>query len=220
MDANRRHPQSAQESSRRRGAAQGHRNAATEMLDRMRHLVDTVAVALDGPLPTQKDRVVETWARIQEYYTPQRQDDLRKLRVTDTTIPHHLEAMLKLLAREMIETESSVLEQPLEFGPCIEYLLQFHVLSDLVDFADADMPRGIRKYVVLFFDAFIDGIPLGLLPESAIRLPLVAIMHQCQTIVEASPTTPVSMLRRQEQQQQQPGGSEAKPHATSAAFRL
>ncbi|KAJ2520715.1 hypothetical protein H4217_001851, partial [Coemansia sp. RSA 1939] len=128
MDANRRHPQSAQDSSRRRGAAQGHRNAATEMLDRMRHLVDTVAVALDGPLPTQKDRVVETWARIQEYYTPQRQDDLRKLRVTDTTIPHHLEAMLKLLAHEMIETESSVLEQPLEFGPCIEYLLQFHVL--------------------------------------------------------------------------------------------
>ncbi|KAJ2403009.1 hypothetical protein GGI23_000291 [Coemansia sp. RSA 2559] len=204
------------------GRQGGHRNAAAEMLDRMRTLVDTVAVAFDGPAPTRKDRLVETWARIQEYYTPQRQDDLRRTSITDTTIPHHLEAMLKILAHEMIETDNSVLSQPLEFGPCIEYLLQYHVLSDLADFADADMPRGVRKYVVQFFDSFVDGIPLGLLPESAIRLPLVAIMRQCQAIVEASPTTPINPLKRQEPATGDAGvqGSSTRGATTSAAYRL
>ncbi|KAJ1664030.1 hypothetical protein EV178_004487 [Coemansia sp. RSA 1646] len=195
MDANRRGHTTNHHS---QSGRQGHRNAAAEMLDRVRTLVDNVAVVFDGPTPTRKDRLVETWARIQEYYTPQRQDDLRKTTVTDTTIPYHLEIMLKILANEMIETDSGVLSQPLEFGACIEYLLQYHVLSDLVDFADVDMPRGIRKYVVQFFTSFIDGIPLGLLSESAIRFPLVAIMHQCQKIVEASPTTSLSQLKHQE----------------------
>ncbi|KAJ2045143.1 hypothetical protein GGI08_006897, partial [Coemansia sp. S2] len=66
------------------------RSAAAEVLGRMRTLVDNVTVALDGPPPTLKDKLLENWTRIQEYYTPQRQDDLRKLKITDTTIPHHL----------------------------------------------------------------------------------------------------------------------------------
>ncbi|KAJ2559491.1 hypothetical protein EV175_000319 [Coemansia sp. RSA 1933] len=218
MDANSAGRRNRNPEQHKANSRQGHRNAAAEMLDRMRTLVDNVAVAFDGPAPTRKDRLVETWARIQEYYTPQRQDDLRRMAVTDTTIPHHLEAMLKILAHEMIETDNSVLSQPLDFGPCIEYLLQYHVLSDLVDFADVDMPRGVRKYVVQFFDAFIDGIPLGLLPESAIRLPLVAIMHQCQAIVEASPTTPINPLKRQEPATDAQGPGQQL--VASAAYRL
>ncbi|KAJ1809636.1 hypothetical protein LPJ75_004351, partial [Coemansia sp. RSA 2598] len=187
------------------------RTAAAEVLDKMRSLVDNVSVAFDGPAPTAKDRLVENWARIQEHYT--RQVDLRKVQIADTTIPHHMELMLKILAQEMLLNEEEMaasqmvlddmdngdrLAQPLEFGPCVEYLLQYHVLSDLVDLADADLPRGMRKYVLRFFGLFIEGIPLGLLPESAIRLPLVAIMRQCLHVVQTSPTTPINPMRRQE----------------------
>ncbi|KAI7833964.1 Retinoic acid induced 16-like protein-domain-containing protein [Kickxella alabastrina] len=204
----------------------------------MRTLVDNVSVAFDGPAPTAKDRLVENWTRIQEYYT--RQADLRRLQIGDTTIPHHLECMLKILAYEMLENEQGAaaaaldqdgtygadrLAQPLEFGACVEFLLQFHVLSDLVDLADADLPRGMRKYVLRFFDIFIDGIPLGLLPESAIRLPLVAIMRQCLHVVQTSPTTPINSMRRQEPMaealqdamRQSQGSSSA---ASAKAFRL
>ncbi|KAJ2472613.1 hypothetical protein GGI02_001458 [Coemansia sp. RSA 2322] len=172
------------------------------MLGRMRSLVNTVSEALDGPAPTRRDRLVENWARIQEYYTPQRSDDLRRLQITDSTVPHHLECMLKLLAQEMLETcgsetDSGALAQALEFGPCVEYLLQYHVLSDVADFADADQPRGMRKYVLRFFTELIAVIPLGLLPESAIRLPLVAVMRQSLHVVQTSPTTAVNPMRRQ-----------------------
>ncbi|KAJ2718761.1 hypothetical protein GGI07_005600 [Coemansia sp. Benny D115] len=198
------------------------RTAAAEVFDKVRSLVDNVSVAFDGPAPTAKDKLVENWTRIQEYYT--RQDDLRRLQIGDTTIPHHMECMLKILAEEMLHNEEANghhqqphmaradaagrmdhdgamgdrLAQPLEFGPCVEFLLQYHVLSDLVDLADADLPRGMRKYVLRFFGIFIDGIPLGLLPESAIRLPLVAIMRQCLHVVQTSPTTPINPMRRQE----------------------
>ncbi|KAJ1730704.1 hypothetical protein LPJ61_002881 [Coemansia biformis] len=162
-------------------------------MDRVRTIVDNVTEALDGPTPTRRDRLVESWARIQEYYTPQRSDDLRQITIADTTIPHHLECMLRIVANEIIDDGEGVdLAQPLEFGPCVEYLLQYHVLSDLVDLADRDTPRGMRAYVVRFFDLFIGYIPLGLLPESAIRLPLVAIMRQCLYIVQTSPTTPMT----------------------------
>ncbi|KAJ2665785.1 hypothetical protein IW148_001544 [Coemansia sp. RSA 1199] len=168
---------------------------APGMFDRMRSLVDNVAVAFDGPAPTRKDRLLDNWMRIQEYYTPQRQDDICKLSVTDTTIPHHMEGMLRELAHEILDgaqiSIDEALAQPLEFGACVEYLLQYHVLSDLVDLAERDVPRGMRKYVVRFFDYFTSVIPLGLLPESAIRLPLVAIMRQCLQIVETSPRTVV-----------------------------
>ncbi|KAJ2734414.1 hypothetical protein IW152_002307 [Coemansia sp. BCRC 34962] len=174
------------------------RSAAFDVLGRMRSLVDNVAVALDGPPPTSKDKLLENWTLIQEYYTPQRQDDLRKLKITDTTIPHHLESMLKILAYEILHTPAEEALEPLEFGPCVEYLLQYHVLSDLVDFADADHPRGMRKYALRFFGALVDVIPLGLLPESAIRLPLVAIMRQCLYVVQSSPMTPINPMRRQE----------------------
>ncbi|KAJ2032334.1 hypothetical protein IWW57_000278 [Coemansia sp. S610] len=172
------------------------RSAAIDVLGRMRTLVDNVTVALDGPPPTPKDKLVENWTLIQEYFTPQRQDDLRKLKITDTTIPHHLESMLKLLAHEILHTPQAL--EPLEFGPCVEYLLQYHVLSDLVDYADADYPRGMRKYVLRFFGVLVDVIPLALLPESAIRLPLVAVMRQCLFVVQSSPTTPINPMRRQE----------------------
>ncbi|KAJ2805537.1 hypothetical protein H4S07_003994, partial [Coemansia furcata] len=176
------------------------RSAAFDVLDRMRTLVDNVAVALDGqPPPTLKDKLLENWTRIQEYYAPSRQDDVRRLRITDTTIPHHLECMLKLLAQEISAAPHAL--APLEFGPCVEYLLQYHVLSDLVDVADADTPRGMRKYALRFFGVLVGIIPLGLLPESAIRLPLVAVMRQCLHVVQTSPTTPVNPLRRQEPQQ-------------------
>ncbi|KAJ2359171.1 hypothetical protein GGF43_000337 [Coemansia sp. RSA 2618] len=168
------------------------------MLDRMRSLVDNVAETFGEPAPTHKERLLESWTRIQEYYTPQRQDDNRKYSVTDTTIPHHMESMLRELAQEILDdgvpvgATAEALAQPLEFGACMEYLLQYHVLSDLVDLAEGDLPRGMRKYVVRFFDFFVGMIPLGLLPESAIRLPLVAIMRQCLQIVETSPRTAVS----------------------------
>ncbi|KAJ2074870.1 hypothetical protein GGH13_001021 [Coemansia sp. S155-1] len=183
------------------------RSAAAEVLGRMRTLVDNVTVALDGPPPTLKDKLLENWTRIQEYYTPQRQDDLRKLKITDTTIPHHLECMLKILAQEILDTPEAL--EPLEFGPCVEYLLQYHVLSDLVDFADADQPRGMRKYALRFFGVLVNVIPLGLLPESAIRLPLVAIMRQCLHVVQTSPTTPINPLRRQEPLAQAVGADSA-----------
>ncbi|KAJ2775012.1 hypothetical protein IWQ56_000309 [Coemansia nantahalensis] len=163
------------------------------MMERVRTIVDNVAEALDGPSPTRRDRLVESWARIQEYYTPQRSDDLRQITVADTTIPHHLECMLRIIANEMVEDGGAAdPAQPLEFGPCVEYLLQYHVLSDLVDLADRDTPRGVHMYVVRFFDLFIGCIPLGLLPESAIRLPLVAIMRQCLHIVQTSPAAPMA----------------------------
>ncbi|KAJ2862220.1 hypothetical protein GGH94_004406 [Coemansia aciculifera] len=183
------------------------RSAAAEVLGRMRTLVDNVAVALDGPPPTLKDKLLENWTRIQEYYTPQRQDDLRKLKITDTTIPHHLECMLKILAQEILDTPQAL--EPLEFGPCVEYLLQYHVLSDLVDFADVDQPRGMRKYALRFFGVLVNVIPLGLLPESAIRLPLVAIMRQCLHVVQTSPTTPINPLRRQEPLSQASGAADS-----------
>ncbi|KAJ2718626.1 hypothetical protein H4S00_003727 [Coemansia sp. D1744] len=169
---------------------------ASGMFDRMRTLVDNVTEAFDGPAQTRKDRLLDNWMRIQEYYTPQRQDDICKLSVTDTTIPHHMEGMLRELAHEILDgaqiSIDEALAQPLEFGACMEYLLQYHVLSDLVDLAERDVPRGMRKYVVRFFDYFTSVIPLGLLPESAIRLPLVAIMRQCLQIVETSPRTVVN----------------------------
>ncbi|KAJ2697717.1 hypothetical protein H4R19_005643, partial [Coemansia spiralis] len=166
---------------------------AMGMMERVRTIVDNVAEALDGPSPTRRDRLVESWARVQEYYTPQRSDDLRQITVADTTIPHHLECMLRIVANEMADDGGGGDPgQPLEFGPCVEYLLQYHVLSDLVDLADRDTPRGVHVYVVRFFDLFIECIPLGLLPESAIRLPLVAIMRQCLHIVQTSPTMPMA----------------------------
>ncbi|KAJ2583755.1 hypothetical protein GGH95_000811, partial [Coemansia sp. RSA 1836] len=184
------------------------RSAADKMLGRMRTLVDNMAVALDGPPPTLRDKLVENWTLIQEFYSPQRQDDNRKLRITDTTVPYHLDCMLKILAQEMHHQQSGISStqqqqqppemQPLEFGPCVEYLLQYHVLSDLVDFADADQPRGMRKYALRFFGVLVGVMPLGLLPESAIRLPLVAVMRQCLHVVQTSATTPINPLRRQE----------------------
>lgn len=166
------------------------------MLDKMRTFVDNVSVALDGPHGpvTSRERLLENWTRIQEYYGAQRQDDLQRLAVTDTTIPHHLECMLKELAQEMVNmaqhrSSGELLGgQALEFGPCVEYLLQYHILSDLVDLAERDQPRGLRAYVVRFFTYLIDGMPLVLLPESAVRLPLVAILRQCVDTVQAAPT--------------------------------
>ncbi|KAJ1836905.1 hypothetical protein LPJ73_007571, partial [Coemansia sp. RSA 2703] len=184
------------------------RSAAAEVFDRMRSLVDNVSASLDGPQPTARDRLVDNWTRIQDYYA--RDDTARKQQqqqqqISDTTIPHHLEQMLHVLAREMLETADAQAgegaggsEQPLEFGPCVEYLLQYHVLSDLADLADGDRPHGMRAHVVRFFCLFIEGIPLGLLPESAIRLPLVAVMRQSLRVVQGSATTAVNPLRRAE----------------------
>ncbi|ORX65515.1 hypothetical protein DL89DRAFT_270878 [Linderina pennispora] len=183
-----------------------HQRTTGGMFGKLRMFVENVADAFDNPSPTRRDMLVDHWSRIQEYYTPQNQDDLRKLEVTDTTIPYHLESALRLLALEMLETADHEadgiakehLAQPLEFGPCIEYLLQYHVLNSLVEFADADLPRGMRKNVLHFFGIFIECIPLGLLPESAIRLPLVEIMRQCLNVVQTSPTTLINPMRRQE----------------------
>ncbi|KAJ2779092.1 hypothetical protein GGI15_003984 [Coemansia interrupta] len=182
------------------------RTAAADMLDRMRSLVDNVSATLDGPTPSARDRLVDNWTRIQDHFA--RGPAARQQQIGDTTIPHHLEQMLHILAREMLETadaqaqddaeEEQRLAQPLEFGPCVEYLLQYHVLSDLVDLADADRPQGMRAHVVRFFCLFIEGIPLGLLPESAIRLPLVAVMRQCLHVVQTSATTAINPMRRQE----------------------
>ncbi|KAJ1642450.1 hypothetical protein LPJ64_005711 [Coemansia asiatica] len=205
------------------------RTTAAEVFDKVRSLVDNVSVVFDGPAPTARDKLVENWTRIQEHYT--RQVDLRKVQIVDTTIPHHMEMMLKILAQEMLLNEEELaasqmalddmdsgdrLAQPLEFGPCVEYLLQYHVLSDLVDLADVDLPRGMRKYVLRFFGLFIEGIPLGLLPESAIRLPLVAIMRQCLHVVQTSPTTPINPMRRQEPIQ----SSNKQVGAAKAGYRL
>ncbi|KAJ1724098.1 hypothetical protein LPJ53_001619 [Coemansia erecta] len=187
------------------------RTAAAEVFDRVRSLVDNVSATLDGPTPTTRDRLVDNWTRIQDHFA---RADVARQQIGDTTIPHHLEQMLHILAREMLETADAQadegaaaeqqqqpqqrLAQPLEFGPCVEYLLQYHVLSDLVDLADADRPRGMRAHVVRFFCLFIEGIPLGLLPESAIRLPLVAVMRQCLHVVQTSATTAINPMRRQE----------------------
>ncbi|KAJ1807853.1 hypothetical protein LPJ77_002744, partial [Coemansia sp. RSA 2523] len=93
---------------------------ASGMFDRMRTLVDNVTEAFDGPAQTRKDRLLDNWMRIQEYYTPQRQDDICKLSVTDTTIPHHMEGMLRELAHEILDgaqiSIDEALAQPLEFG--------------------------------------------------------------------------------------------------------
>ncbi|KAJ2378278.1 hypothetical protein GGI05_006745, partial [Coemansia sp. RSA 2603] len=52
------------------------RSAAAEVFDRMRSLVDNVSASLDGPQPTARDRLVDNWTRIQDYYA--RDDTARK----------------------------------------------------------------------------------------------------------------------------------------------
>ncbi|KAJ2846731.1 hypothetical protein IWW36_004209, partial [Coemansia brasiliensis] len=176
------------------------------VLGRMRTLVDNVAMALDGPVGlTRKEQLLASWAQIQEYYLP-RHHGQRRNDASEQEIARHLEIMLQALAQEMNEQQQYTQpqqqqqqqqQQPLEFGACVEYLLQYHVLSDLVEIAEVDMPRGVRECIVRFFEQFIRAIPLGLLPESAIRLPLVAIMRQSvQVIEEGSPVTGEARLGR------------------------
>ncbi|KAJ2648852.1 hypothetical protein IWW40_003652 [Coemansia sp. RSA 1250] len=171
------------------------------VLGRMRSLVDNVAMALDGPIGlTRKEQLLASWAQIQEYYLP-RHHRQRRNDANEQEIARHLEIMLQALAQEMSEQQQQPQpqqqQQPLEFGACVEYLLQYHVLSDLVEIAEVDIPRGVRECIVRFFEQFIRTIPLGLLPESAIRLPLVAIMRQSvQAIEENSPVTGEARLGR------------------------
>ncbi|KAJ2448754.1 hypothetical protein EV183_005270 [Coemansia sp. RSA 2336] len=173
------------------------------VLGRMRSLVDNVAMALDGPVGlTRQEQLLASWAQIQEYYLP-RHHGQRRNDANEQEIARHLEAMLQALAQEMSEQQQQPQpqqqqqQQPLEFGACVEYLLQYHVLSDLVEIAEVDVPRGVRECIVRFFEQFVRTIPLGLLPESAIRLPLVAIMRQSvQAIEENSPVTGEARLGR------------------------
>ncbi|KAJ2803460.1 hypothetical protein H4R20_002883 [Coemansia guatemalensis] len=169
--------------------ASGEQRQGTGMMGRVRTLVDNVAEAFEsGSNRTRRDSLLWHWERIHEHYSGQRQDDLRRQQLGDTAIPQHLDGMMRALASEILEAGASdQAEQPLEFGACMEYLLQYHVLGDLVDFADIDLPRGMRAQVVRFFDDFVASIPLGLLPESAIRLPLVAVMRQSLRVVQACP---------------------------------
>ncbi|KAI9471495.1 Retinoic acid induced 16-like protein-domain-containing protein [Coemansia mojavensis] len=147
------------------------------VLGRMRSLVDNVAMALD-------EQLLASWAQIQEYYLP-RHHRQRRNDANEQEIARHLEIMLQALAQEMSEQQQQPQpqqqQQPLEFGACVD---------DLVEIAEVDIPRGVRECIVRFFEQFIRTIPLGLLPESAIRLPLVAIMRQSvQAIEENSPVT-------------------------------
>jgi hypothetical protein len=75
--------------------------------------------------------------------------------VEETNISYHLESMIKYIKEEEVEQASS--EEALT-GPCLEELLQRKMLEQLVNWAEADKPPGMRVTVLKTFSLLISNI--------------------------------------------------------------
>ncbi|KAI8093806.1 Retinoic acid induced 16-like protein-domain-containing protein [Halteromyces radiatus] len=123
--------------------------------------------------------LVQSWLSIQKYY--ETAADALKDAVDLTPIPTALQNIVKLIQAEELEYER--VNDTLETGPCLEYLLQRRVLEELVEFAKVDTPYGMRIHCLRFFCSLVINVHAQLLPERAVHVPLQKLITSCHRLI-------------------------------------
>ncbi|KAI8329843.1 Retinoic acid induced 16-like protein-domain-containing protein [Chlamydoabsidia padenii] len=125
------------------------------------------------------EHLIQSWTSIQKYY--ETAADALKDAVDLTPIPTALQNIIKLIQAEELEYER--VNDTLETGPCLEYLLQRRVLEELVEFAKVDTPFGMRIHCLRFFCSLVINVHAQLLPERAVHVPLQKLITSCHRLI-------------------------------------
>ena len=112
------------------------------------------------------------WNSFLKYYGENGSDPLRSSRPVEKTHQvHHLNVMMKLLAREQREKENPEDSEKV-LPPCMEYLVNHQVLDILSTLCQADVPPGIRPHVIRFFVFLVGHVDQVVLPYVSVYLPI------------------------------------------------
>ncbi|KAJ1975853.1 hypothetical protein H4R35_002958 [Dimargaris xerosporica] len=108
------------------------------------------------------------------------------------TLPSNANHTAARASRALKDQLSNAIASGLHVGPCLEAVSDHQILSRLVDYAEADRPRGMRLEVVKFFTQFIALASAKCIPDSTVREPLMRLLHLLQVIVRAETRNPVA----------------------------
>ncbi|KAJ1967504.1 hypothetical protein IWQ62_001817 [Dispira parvispora] len=78
---------------------------------------------------------------------------------------------------------TTTLVSDLYIGPCLEAISAHRILCKLVNFAEADRPRGMRLEVIKFFIQFLNVTSSKCIPDSTVRQPLLRLLRSVYVII-------------------------------------
>ncbi|CAO3591796.1 unnamed protein product [Absidia cylindrospora] len=128
---------------------------------------------------TKLELLIQSWLSIQKYY--ETAADAIRDAIDLTPIPTALQNIIKLIQAEELEYEG--MNDNLETGPCLEYLLQKRVLEELAEFAKVDTPFGMRIHGLRFFCNLVVNVNTQLLPERAVHVPLQKLISTSHRLI-------------------------------------
>ncbi|CAG8526716.1 3013_t:CDS:2 [Acaulospora morrowiae] len=88
-------------------------------------------------------------------------------------VPHHLRQMIDLLVDEGLRLED------VNTGLCMEEFLRNKILDELVNYAEIDVPKGIRGEIIRTFGSMIDLLDDRFLVHNAVHQPTVSLLRMC-----------------------------------------
>jgi hypothetical protein len=145
-----------------------------------------------SPSPSVLDQFVWHWNRIQDFYLDERSKDrVRRARdrlIEDTSIPRHLNEIMRLLLEEDAQLQQDeqinrVTNTQLSIGPCLEYVLQHHLLEMLCTLAEADEPPGTCLHVFLFLKRLIADCSVNLLGHNSLLNSVQRLIAMCTSAI-------------------------------------
>ncbi|KAJ1920732.1 hypothetical protein H4219_001131 [Mycoemilia scoparia] len=134
---------------------------------------------------------MDAWSEVQSFYAEQHSHKRNHgLKIHDTEIPQQLNTMIQCMYKQRGELNGN--KKPHGQNPklteCEMLLLENNILLSLVEHAETDSPSGVRVFVMEFFCHVVSLVPLSLLTESPIRLPVFSMLRQSFETVYHSPS--------------------------------
>ena len=136
------------------------------MFQRFSNLVNQAVEVVVSQTKSKKETLLDHWFFVASYFDGTREPVNH---IDETNISFHLVSIIKYIKEE--EQEQEERQQGLT-GPCLEELLHRKMPDKLVDWAQADKPRGMLLQVLRSFCLLISNVHHRLLPEATVRLPL------------------------------------------------
>nr|CAD7589654.1 unnamed protein product [Timema genevievae] len=133
------------------------------MLSKFSSVLQSAVDALAPPAPLLEDFVYH-WRMITKFYV--NKDTTTRVVVESTNIPAHLDQLIKLILEEQCSLEEGAT------GPCLEYLLQHHILDLLATLACTDSPPGMKSLTLCFMKKLLTQLREPVLPHVSVYAPV------------------------------------------------
>lgn len=129
-----------------------------------------------APNPTLLQDFEYHWKFIKTVYT-NRNSELLKVHIADTSLPSHFEQLLEILLKEQeqLETEGDSKKT----GDCINFLLENRILDVFVELAANEQPVGCRQCVFKWIKRYLSCIKEPHLEHSSIYQNCIKLVNVC-----------------------------------------